>query len=213
MLPIKIAEEKRSVPVVTTILIVVCTFVYLKQYQSVYASGLIPLHFIYSLLHPEQGFVPSLLVLVSSFFLHGSLSHLLGNMWYLWIFGSALEGNLGHKKFVVLYFLFGIVSMLTQVAINPLSTIPVVGASGAIAGIMGMYLVYKPISKLLMWFPPLFFFNVYSILFLLFWFWLQWVNMRSSNNGGGSLIAWWAHIGGFLCGVLCAVVVRASSRK
>ena len=211
MIPIKIDEKKHRPPFVTVVLIVICTIVYFQQYPSITAFGLIPLDFMYSLLHPEEDILSSCLILFTSFFLHGSIMHLVGNMWYLWLFGSALENHLGVVHFILVYLMFGIVSMLTQVGFEPLSTIPIVGASGAIAGIMGMYIVVKPFSKLVLWFPPLFIFRFYSLLFLLFWFWLQWINIKSTEQQD-NLIAWGAHIGGFLGGVIYAFLLLLSKK-
>ncbi len=212
MIPYKIDEPLHRVPVATAILILICTFVFFRQITSASPTGLVPLDFIYTLFHPGNGLAASGSILIISFFLHGGLMHLIGNMWYLWLFGSALENHIGSFRFVLLYLLFGIVAMLTQVANDPLSTVPIVGASGAIAGIMGMYLILKPFSKIIFWFPPVFSFRFYSFLFLLFWFWMQWHNIGAAKQQG-SLVAWWAHIGGFICGMLYACWVRMSKQK
>ncbi|MBN1575465.1 MAG: rhomboid family intramembrane serine protease [Chitinispirillaceae bacterium] len=211
MIPVKIDEARRRPPAVTVALILFCTVIFFKQPHSFIRSGLVPLDFIYTLLHPEKGIVQSITVLLIAFFLHGNLMHLFGNMWYLWLFGSALENLVGVFRFFLMYLLFGIISMLVQVATDPLSTIPIVGASGAIAGIMGMYLILRPFSKIIFWFPPLFTFRLFSFIFLLFWFWLQW-NSIGTTQKQGSLIAWWAHIGGFICGMLCALWLRLSNK-
>ena len=212
MIPVKIDENGRQIPVVTLLLIVGCTVVFVRQHPSVESFGLKPLYFVHGLLHPREEITNSLRILIVSFFLHGGLIHLAGNMWYLWLFGNALEKTIGSLRFIIAYIVFGIVSMLTQIANDPLSVIPIVGASGAIAGVMGMYLVLRPLSKIVFLIPPFFSFRLYSSLFLIFWFYLQWKNIDVSNKTG-NMIAWWAHIGGFLCGMLYGFRVRVSKRN
>ena len=147
--------------------------------------------------------------LITSMFLHGSWSHILGNMWYLWIFGDNVEDRFGHGRFVVFYLLAGIVAALGQMAMDSTSLLPTIGASGAIAGVMGAYFVLYPRSRvhtLIPFFP--FFFEVFEIpaIFLLgFWFLMQLVSagsiaMTASTNNGG--VAFMAHVAGFLFGVI-----------
>ena len=174
-----------------------------------FTGGGVPLDFVHAILHPDNNLVTSGILLLTSFFLHGSLLHLAGNLWYLWLFGSKLEGTIGHFRFVLLYFASGIIAMLTQVANNPLSTIPVIGASGAIAGVMGTYLVILPFSKIILGIPPLFSVRLYAGFFLLLWFWLQWNNVASPHPST-NLIAWWAHIGGFCFGIIAGIFFRLS---
>jgi len=213
MFPVKMEEKSKQLPFGTAMIIVICTIVFWGRIIPSTGRGLIPLDFTYTFLHPqEEGVLKAMLMLFSSFFMHGGVLHLLGNMWYLWVFGVALEGNIGSVKYVMFYMIYGIVSMVFQVAFDPISTIPIVGASGAIAGIMGMYLVMKPFSKLVIWFPPIFFFHVPAFLYLAFWFWLQWMNM-SKVDASGMMVAWWAHIGGFLTGVLSGFWFKISPNK
>lgn len=212
MIPVKVEEKTDRIPVVTVLLIVVCTVVYFRRIIPAGARGLIPLDFIYTVFHPQDGISEAVLMLFTSFFLHGGLLHLLGNMWYLWIFGYALESSIGSFIYILTYVMYGVVSMVSQVVFDPISTIPIVGASGAIAGIMGMFFVMRPLAKLLIWFPPVFFFRVYAFLYLLFWFWLQWRSMVTSD-ASGSIVAWWAHIGGFLAGILTGVICRITGKK
>jgi hypothetical protein len=148
-----------------------------------------------------------LAALLISFFIHANLLHLVSNLWYLWIFGANIESRLGTISFMFIYGACGILSMIIQAVSTPFSHIPIVGASGAIAGIMGTSLVYAPFSKIVVWFPPIFFFRVPAFIFLLFWFWIQWLNLRVENPLQGG-VAWWAHIGGFLCGALVATLLR-----
>lgn len=164
-------------------------------------AGVVPLDFLHAVLHPDNRLVNSAVLVVTSFFLHGGILHLLGNMWYLWLFGSRLEGIIGHRQFLLLYLVSGVIAMITQVANDPLSTIPIIGASGAIAGVMGTYLLVLPFSKISIGIPALFSFRVYAGLFLLLWFWLQW-NSVTTPHPSTKNIAWWAHIGGFCFGIL-----------
>jgi membrane associated rhomboid family serine protease len=153
--------------------------------------------------------------LITSMFLHGSWSHILGNMWYLWIFGDNVEDRFGHGRFIVFYLLAGMVAAGGQIAMDPTSILPTIGASGAIAGVMGAYFVLFPRSRvhtLIPFFP--FFFEVFEVptIFLLgFWFLMQLVSagaiaITASTNGGG--VAFMAHVAGFLFGVVGVFVFK-----
>ena len=140
-------------------------------------------------------------------FLHGGWVHLLGNMLYLWIFGDNIEDKLGHARFIVFYLLCGIGAAVGQIAANPLSDVPMVGASGAIAGILGAYMLLFPRSRVVTLVPIFFFFyfiEIPAILFLGLWFLMQFLygtltlSTETSVSGGG--VAWWAHVGGFITG-------------
>jgi membrane associated rhomboid family serine protease len=144
--------------------------------------------------------------LVTSMFLHGSWSHVLGNMWYLWIFGDNVEDRVGHGRFILFYLLCGIVAALGQVAVAPHSTLPTIGASGAIAGVMGAYFVLYPRSRVLTLIPWIFLqiVELPAIVLLGFWFVMQLfsagtIAMTTSSNGGG--VAFAAHVVGFLVGM------------
>jgi membrane associated rhomboid family serine protease len=205
MIPLKIEAEFKKIPFVTILLIILCFVVFYKRdLLTLFTHGLVPLDFVHSLFHPAE-LTGTIAALLLSFFLHGGIIHLLSNMWFLWIFGGAVEARTGSFTFAIMYFLFGTVSMLTQVGSSPLSTIPIVGASGAIAGIMGMCLIFFPFSWILMWFPPIFIFKLPSFLFLLLWFILQFVNLGNPQTSSGG-VAWWAHAGGFICGVSASFI-------
>jgi len=144
--------------------------------------------------------------LVTSMFLHGSWSHVLGNMWYLWIFGDNVEDRVGHGRFILFYLLCGIVAALGQVAVAPHSTLPTIGASGAIAGVMGAYFVLYPRSRVLTLIPWIFLqiVELPAIVLLGFWFVMQLfsagtIAMTTSSNGGG--VAFAAHVVGFVVGM------------
>jgi len=142
----------------------------------------------------------------SSMFLHGSWMHLIGNMWFLWIFGNNIEDSMGHARFVVFYLLSGVAAALVQVAVNPASGIPMVGASGAISGVMGAYLVLYPRVRVWTFVPIGFFLTSIALpawTMLLYWMALQFVGglvgLAGQEQGG---VAVWAHIGGFVAGVV-----------
>jgi hypothetical protein len=137
-------------------------------------------------------------------FLHGGFLHLLGNMWSLYIFGDNVEDRLGPFRYLLFYLLCGLASGLSHLLLNMNSTIPTIGASGAISGVMGAYLVLHPRSRILTLIPILifpWFVEIPAFFFIGFWFVLQLLNAAGSHGGGGG-IAWWAHIGGFLFGIV-----------
>jgi membrane associated rhomboid family serine protease len=145
------------------------------------------------------------LSLLTSLFLHANLAHLFGNMWIFWIFGNNIEDHLGHIRFLLFYLVTGLIATATFVAANPLSTVPLIGASGAIAGVMGAYLVLFPTTRIVSIVPPLFFlpFRVPAWVFLGLWLATQFV--ISSDAG---FVAWEAHVGGFIAGALYAAIRR-----
>jgi len=149
--------------------------------------------------------------LFTSMFLHGSWMHLLGNMLYLWIFSDNIEGVIGNLRFVVFYLLGGLAAGIAQVVVDPFSGVPCVGASGAIAAVMGAYIVMFPRSRVKMTFLFLFTFYVPAVLFLGFWIYqqvasgLEVLGMDATDAGG---VAWWAHIGGFVYGLVAGLWFR-----
>src|ERR1043166_8739962 len=160
--------------------------------------------------HPLPG--PEWTTVVSHMFLHGSVLHLLGNMWFLWIFGGNVEGRLGAFRFLLFYLLAGIAAAAAQVAVGPLSPLPMIGASGAISGVLGAYLVLFPTSfiwSLVPWIVPIL--PVPAVVFLVLWFVLQAYNglgalLTGTAAGGG--IAWFAHAGGFAAGMAMMLWAR-----
>ena len=156
--------------------------------------------------------------LLTSMFLHGSWMHFLGNMLFLWIFGDNVEARLGHVRFVLFYLLCGVAAALAQVWMNPASPVPMVGASGAIAGVMGAYFVMYPHSRILA-VVPLFIFmeiiEVPAVFFLGLWFLMQFFSgvgsMAVGAQAGG--IAFWAHVAGFAAGVALVFLLRKPARK
>ena len=153
--------------------------------------------------------------LITSMFLHGSWMHIIGNMWYLWIFGDNVEDRLGHGRFIVFYLLCGIAAALGQVFMDPTSTLPTIGASGAIAGVMGAYFVLYPQSRVLTLIPWIIIWEVIELpafVLLGFWFLMQLfsagtIAVTASSHGSGG-VAFAAHVAGFLVGIVGVFVLR-----
>lgn len=151
--------------------------------------------------------------LTTTMFLHGGWMHLLGNMLYLWIFGDNIEDRMGHVKYLIFYLIAGYVATLTHAYLLPSSTIPMVGASGAIAGVLGAYLILYPRAKVLTLLPIFIFITfvrIPALLFLGFWFILQVINQTMVSSPDAQSVAWWAHIGGFVAG---AVLIKFFSNR
>ena len=214
MFPIRDDIPTKRFPLITVGLISLNTLVYLYQAslgesfaQLVYAMGLIPFEIIHYVDIPPPGPSPIFLTIFTSMFMHGSLVHLLGNMLFLWIFGNNVEDYLGKGNFILFYLLCGIVAALTQVLVNPNSTVPMVGASGAIAGVLGGYLVLYPYAKVTTVFIFGFFIRLVRIpasVVLSFWILYQFLyglSYFAARIGEGG-VAWFAHIGGFICGFI-----------
>ncbi|RMH22498.1 MAG: rhomboid family intramembrane serine protease [Gemmatimonadetes bacterium] len=148
--------------------------------------------------------------LVTSMFLHGSWMHLIGNMWFLWIFGNNIEDSMGHLRFLVFYVATGVIAALGHVITDPASALPIVGASGAISAVMGAYLVLYPRARVATLFFFLFFIRIVempAVLFLGFWFLLQLMSGMLQPPGTGG-VAFWAHIAGFVAGVVLVFAFR-----
>src|SRR3989440_8491131 len=216
MFPIQDSVPSRSVPVVTRTIIFVNALVFFFELmlpqrgveQLFYLFGIVPARFT----HPDWaayvGFpVDGYWTILTYQFLHGGWLHIIANMWTLWIFGDNVEDRMGSVRFAIFYLVCGSIAGLTQLLTNPDSTLPSVGASGAIAGVLGAYLMFFPTARLIVMFPILFFpffFEVPAVLYLGVWFVGQLFNgtaalARPQHVGG---IAWWAHLGGFICGVV-----------
>ncbi|HEY2526103.1 MAG TPA: rhomboid family intramembrane serine protease [Candidatus Binataceae bacterium] len=151
---------------------------------------------------------------LTSMFIHGGVGHVAGNMLYLFIFGPAVEERTGASHYLSFYLLSGIASAAATVAMAPQSMVPVIGASGAIAGILGAYFILYPSGSILTFFPP-FFFRVPAVLYLIFWFAAQLYSGIASGAAPSMMggVAWWAHVGGFLFGVAAGpIAVRPPER-
>ncbi len=206
MLPVKNEVDKTGFPLITVLLIASCVAIFFLRKPNYSAELLVPVEFVHSLFNPGDGLKTAIKALFLSFFMHGSLFHLLSNMWFLWIFGAAVEYKLGSLRFALIYILAGCISMVIQIASSPFSNIPIVGASGAIAGVMGLHLIYLPLSRILVFIPPIFLFRIPALIYLLLWFYIQYINLATPQPHGG--VAWWAHAGGYLFGVACALRLK-----
>jgi len=204
LFPYKDDNPRILIPYVTYGIIAINILVFVIQFNLSISSQMAEENFIYSF-----GFIPanfSFITIFTSMFLHGGFSHIMGNMWFLWVFGDNVEGVLGHAKYALFYILCGVAATISQLLINPASTIPMVGASGAIAGVLGMYMIRFPKANVHVFAFIIIFFTTFRIpaLFVLgFWFFNQLTNGLGSlgfNTTGG--VAWFAHIGGFIAGIM-----------
>ncbi len=213
MIPIRDRNPSGTFPFVTVGIILINVLVFFielslgPQLDSfLFQFGVVPVKVVYSADIPDSTFVNTYFPFLSYMFLHGGFIHLIGNMWYLWIFGDNIEDRLGRVKFVLFYLLCGIGSALVHVYFNSQSGVPCVGASGAIAGVLGAYMVTFPRARVLVLLPLFIiweFIELPAIVVLGFWFLLQFFSGTaaiSSAQGGG--VAWWAHIGGFVLGII-----------
>jgi membrane associated rhomboid family serine protease len=215
MIPIKDENPTATFPAVTLFIILanIAIFISMLQMQPqslerlVYVRGVVPRRILY------HASIPAFTTIFSSMFLHGGFFHLLGNMWYLWIFGNNIEDVAGHFRFIFFYILCGAAGAIIHIISAPSSSIPTIGASGAIAGVLGAYLVTFPAARILTVIPIFFFFRIVrlpALLFLGFWIILQvlmGLSSRSDITGG---VAWFAHIGGFVTGI---ILIRFFRRK
>ena len=211
MIPIRDTIPSKNYPIVNNTIIGINVVVYLVQIslvpdlnRFVYIYGLVPAR--YSIPQITSYFSTSqqIFSLISFMFLHGGFWHLLGNMWSLYIFGDNIEDRLGPFRYLIFYLLCGITSGLSHLIINLHSNIPTIGASGAIAGVMGAYLILHPNAKILTLIPIIFipwFIEIPAFFFLGLWFFIQFISAAGSHGGIGG-IAWWAHIGGFIFGII-----------
>jgi membrane associated rhomboid family serine protease len=207
MIPLRDTIPSSGVPLVNYLIIGTNVGVFLYEVSLgrhaeafLYAYGLVPRDF-------------ALPRLVTSMFLHGGLGHLLGNMLYLYIFGDNVEDRLGHLRYALFYLLCGVAAGAAQALTSPASAVPMVGASGAIAGVSGAYLLFFPHSRVVTLVPVFFFLQVVevpAVFFLALWFVWQLafgVSTIGRNAAGG--VAFWAHIGGFVVGMLLGPAIRA----
>jgi membrane associated rhomboid family serine protease len=211
MFPLRDTQPSYSKPVVTVVLIVVNVLVFLYEF-SLDSFSQNAFTFRYALI-PDRFHLSNV---VTSMFLHGGWMHVLGNMWFLWIFGDNIEDILGHGKFLLFYLMCGFAAAMTQVFFNPTSRVPMVGASGAIAGVMGAYMIKFPNSRIRTLIFLFIFFTMVDVpawIMLIYWFGLQFIggfeSLASAQVAQGGT-AFFAHVGGFLSGILFINLLRAS---
>jgi len=214
MIPLRDVIPSRTTPFVTIILIAANVLVFLFELSL--GDGVEPFIRVWGLVPADF----SVVTLFTSMFLHGGILHVAGNMLYLWIFGDNVEDRLGHGRFLAFYLACGLAAAIAQAYISPDSTVPMVGASGAIAGVMGAYFVLYPHSRIVT-LVPLFIFiqiiEVPAIFFLGIWFLMQFLSgigsIAQTADGAGGGIAFWAHTAGFVAGLLGVVVLKRPERE
>jgi membrane associated rhomboid family serine protease len=218
VIPLRDNIRSRSFPFITILLIVVNFYSF---YQELILSdatlnsfienyGLIPAVFLANLTrHPLD--IATYIPFISNLFLHGGWMHIIGNMWYLWIFGDNVEDCLGRLRFLCFYLACGIIANLAQIIVDPASVVPTIGASGAISGVLGAYLLLYPRARISMLIPLFPFFPVFQVramFFLVFWFLLQLQSGALALISTSANIAWWAHIGGFVAGMVLVKKIK-----
>jgi membrane associated rhomboid family serine protease len=222
MIPLGDSTPRRSVPFVTYALIAANIFLFLIELAQgpnlqrfIYRWGVVPARLERWLENPVV-----LITLVTSMFLHGGWLHLIGNMIYLWIFGDNVEDRLGSIRYLLFYLIGGIAAGLLQAIFTPGSRVPGIGASGAVAAVLGAYLVFFPAGRVLVGVPLFFWFEVFTvpaILALGFWFISQFFNGLLSLAVGPAAftggVAWWAHVGGFVTGMILGPILRPRWRR
>ncbi len=226
MIPLRDANPSRGTPVVNYTIICICVLVFFYELllgpqlnYFLYQYGLVPVRYSDPRIARHFSALEQALPFVTSMFLHGGWLHLIGNMWVLYIFGDNVESAMGHGRYLAFYVLCGICSATIHLVTNFSSQVPTIGASGAIAGVMGAYFILYPRARVLTLIPIIFFFTVIEIpayVFLAFWFVIQFFNgtfslLSGSNTFGG--IAWWAHVGGFLAGIVLLGVFLSKERN
>ena len=221
MIPLRDDQPTFSTPFVNYFLIVLNVMVFLWELSVSHRAlnsfmgefGVVPYHTIAELTGASaDSLATAILPLFTSMFLHASFLHVAGNMLFLWIFGDNIEDYLGHFTYLVFYLVSGLAAGITHILLNQGSAVPSVGASGAIAGVMGAYFILYPRARVLVWFPPIFLFHVPAWLMLGYWFVVNFLSgtassiAETSQTSGG--IAFWAHVGGFVAGVIMINLFR-----
>lgn len=219
MIPLRDTIKSKEFPYVTILLIIINGAIYLFEMalgenlnHLINLFGIIPER--YFSLASAGGFiyVERFLPFFSSIFLHGGWFHVLWNLWFLWIFGDNVEDHFGHFNFLVFYIFCGVLAGLAHTYMNPASSIPTIGASGAIAGVMGAYIILHPQARVLTIIPIFIIFPIIHIpafVYLGIWFFIQFLSGAASIGSSQSYqgVAWWAHIGGFLTGLFVILFI------
>ena len=227
MIPIRNTVPTRYPPVVTWMLIATNCIVFLLQNslspveleQFLRTFALIPARYLEPLVYRDANLTAAdFLPFFTMMFLHGGWLHLILNMWTLWVFGPTVEDRLGHGRYLAFYLACGLAASVAHFVFNPTSVVPALGASGAIAGVLGSYMRLFPLARVVVLVPIIFiplFFEVHAFVFVGLWFLIQifqgTLELLLPTSGGG--VAWWAHIGGFVAGlVLCPLLVQSERR-
>jgi membrane associated rhomboid family serine protease len=213
MFPLYDTVRSRRFPLINVVLILINVLAFLYQIQMD-PSALKEFIFEWGLIPARLAGDPSSawMTIFTSMFLHGGWFHIINNMWVLFIFGDNVEARMGGIRYLSFYLLSGVAAVLLQTYVLPSSDVPMIGASGAVAGVLGAYLILFPHSRIASLVPILFIFTIIEIpavIFLLFWFVSQlYSGLFAIQGGGESGIAWWAHIGGFLFGIIMVFFFR-----
>jgi membrane associated rhomboid family serine protease len=225
VIPLKDLTPRRSFPVITLLLIVVNFLIFFYQLSLppkagealVMTNGLVPVRIQYALIGAHHvTFAQALVPLFTCMFLHGGWMHIIGNMWFLWIFGGNVEDRFGTFPYLLFYIVCGLGSGISQVMFSWGSKIPSIGASGAISGVLGAYIVFFPGSRILTLVPLFIIFflaRIPAVIFIGLWFIVQFLSGLGSLNAvstGG--VAWWAHVGGFAIGAVIALSTKSETR-
>jgi membrane associated rhomboid family serine protease len=223
MIPLRDDQPTFSMPFVNYFLIVLNIAIFLWEWSLGIQNhralnsflgefGVVPHHILAVLSgHSPDPVAAGILPLFTSMFLHASFLHVAGNMLFLWIFGDNIEDYLGHFSYLVFYLVSGVAAGVTHILLNQGSRVPSIGASGAIAGVMGAYFILYPRARVLVWFPPIFLFHIPAWLMLGYWFVVNFMSgtataiTETSQTGG---VAFWAHVGGFVAGVVMINIFR-----
>jgi rhomboid family protein len=220
MIPLRDDQPTFSTPFVNYFLIVLNILVFLWELSIGHRAlsmvltefGVVPDYTVAVLTgHSHDPVAAAILPLFTSMFLHASFLHVGGNMLFLWIFGDNVEDYLGHFAYLVFYLASGVAADVTHILLNQASGMPSIGASGAIAGVLGAYFILYPKARVLVWFPPIFLFHVPAWLMLGYWFVVNFVsgtNTAIAETSQSSGIAFWAHVGGFVAGVIMINLFR-----
>lgn len=225
MFPLKDNISSRRFPAVNLWLIIVNVIFFAYEFKLgpgldgfIFQYGFVPARFMAARAENILD-LSSFLPVFSSMFLHGGILHLVANMWMLWIFGDNVEDSMGHGRYLLFYLLCGSASVFAQAWANPLSTVPMVGASGAISGVLGAYFILYPGARILTLIPIFIIFYTVELpafIFLGLWIVLQfmegYVHLLNSDGQAAGGVAWWAHIGGFGAGVLLVNLFREKPR-
>jgi membrane associated rhomboid family serine protease len=221
MIPIRDHNPSGTFPAVTVTIIIACVGVFLLELSAgpridrvFSAFALVPGNITYGIETGTLGWGSAILPFFTSMFLHGGWLHLIGNMWFLWVFGDNVEDTLGPFRFLAFYLVCGLASGATHYALSPTSTLPTVGASGAIAGVLGGYALLFPGARVLTLVPLGFIFRLVEMpawVMLGVWFLIQALSGFATLGATGGGVAWWAHVGGFAAGL--ALVKLAAPRR
>ncbi len=223
MIPLRDSTKSQTFPIVNLTIIVLNILIYFLEVsfepyqlnQIYYAFGLVPAEVMNTII-TGSSLTPVLISFVTAMFIHGGWLHVIGNMLFLWVFGDNVEDRLGHVKYLLFYLVVGAAGSLAHIISNPFSTVPIVGASGAVAGVLGAYIIAFPRSRILALVPIFIIFTLVEIpavIFIALWFVLQLFNGVASLGGNVNTVAYWAHVGGFVMGVILIKIMAPRVTK